>query len=297
MASKPPPWSNIPAEQTEVTDKKPNGLPSLQSVINNSIDATQSHKSLHVISPGGDLVLEYVDESSNADPVRWQVASENLARKSPYFSALLDPEKFAEGRRFAQQKQGLNGHAEPELAKQDSNEWLDLPKIQIPALLVIKLCGSEALSVFLQALCLESMTESAAESFRNSIKNEPPSVVAKFIQIADAFNSPSVAFSLLHGKYLFGRRDNTRALRRFDRALLKMKEDRVRQVLMIAIFLQEYAIARTMMHTMTLSGSRSWTCGVEVPSGEYLQWQYLPSGIEGNPYCKHQFLLGMNAYF
>ncbi|KAJ5226285.1 hypothetical protein N7468_007510 [Penicillium chermesinum] len=290
MASKPPPWSNTPATQTEGSARVANGLPSLQSVLKRSLDASEGQKSLHVVAPGGDLILEYIDESSAAEPMCWQVASESLATKSPYFSALLHPEKFAEGRYLSQHRQGLNDDLDSQLNTRASGE-IGLPKIQIPASRVIQLCGSEALGLFLQALCLDSMTDREVETFKNGLKNETPSAVAKFIHIADAFNSPSVAYDLLKNEYLFGRKDNTRAFRRFDTALLRLKEDRVRQIIMISIFLKEYSIARTMMHSLLLGGSRLWVHGVEVPSSEYLQWQYLPNGIEEELYSRRQFVL------
>lgn len=294
MASKPPPWlDTIPVKPSEGSGKTPNGLPSLQSVLNKSIDAADSDISLHVISPGGDLILEYKDDASSAEPVCWKVASAALVNKSPYFSALLDPQKFSEGRIFAQQKHDIvNGNDPESVNDQDPGNKFNLPRIRIPSLLVIKMCGSEALGVLLRALCLDTMTEAAAEVFKNSLRTETPSVVAKFIQIADAFNSPAVAFDILKNEYSFGKKVNTRVFPRFDSALLKMKEDRIRQIIMISMFVKEYVISRTMMHTLLLIGSKFWTNGIEIPNGEYLRWRYLPNGVEGT--LEH--VSGMQAF-
>lgn len=232
------------------------------------------------ISPHGDLIIEYTDPSVVSH--RWKVSSQLLMDRSPYFRALLDPEKFAEGRQFAQQRDTLDEGSD---AGFDSNTdplpSAVLPTFKIMPGSILELCGADAVELFLRIICLETLADETRVEFEDSLKSRPPAVVARLIEVADWFNSPRFIRNTLRGVgYMFGKKDRS-SQGTFGPALLKMKEDRVRQNIVIAQFLQSDLFFQTMTHALLVSGSKFWVDGLERPATEHLRWRYLPDGIEG----------------
>ncbi|KAJ5161885.1 hypothetical protein N7492_007277 [Penicillium capsulatum] len=258
----------------------------------------------HVISPQGDLIIEYTDPS--AVPHRWVVSSQLLVDKSPYFRALLDPEKFAEGRQLSQRRQGLKDSpgSSAETGSDgdvDLSSFSDLPTFKIGSESMLELCGAESIDLFLRIMCLESQADDTRIEFEDSLKSRSLAVIAKLIEIADWFNSPEfIRYTLRDVGYTFGKKDRSSQWT-FGPALLRMKEDRTRQIIAIAYFLQSDIVCQTMTHTLLVAGSRFWVDGLERPATVHLRWRYLPDGFEEELYYRRQCVLNtitdLHAHF
>lgn len=243
-----------------------------------SDDATSSFKT---ITENGDLILEYVapNDPASSTSRKWLVASQLLVSNSPYFQALLDPKKFSEGRQFNTQKQAWNESRAP-----DSFSRHALPTVTLPAIHPTRMCGEDAIELFLRVLCLESTDETGKAAFESDLKVQSTSLVARLIELADSFNSPRIVRDTLRRVgYLYGKAKSA-PLTKFNSGLLSSREDRIRQIIFISSFLGDARITRALTHTLILVGSRFWAHGLESPEEEILRWKYLPYGLEGmNP--------------
>lgn len=199
-----------------------------------------------------------------------------LKENSPYFRVLLDPTKnFVEGQLLAQQ-----------LA--NASESDSLPIVVIPATQFTELYGVDALELFLQILCFESLAsdkdhgedEGLEAVFSFNLKAQPLSLVARLIEIADYYNSPQPVLDVFRRLGYSLSRGKTR-LNKFSDATLKMSEDRIRQSIIVSNFLNQENIAKIMTHTLVIIGSKRWVHPPQVPEGSYLRWQHLANGLEG----------------
>lgn len=237
-----------------------------------------SASSIKTITPNGDLILEYIASSDTTSPVsrKWQVASQLLASNSPYFQALLDPAKFSEGRKFNSEKQAWDEAQDPNVVSQHA-----LPTVTLPGIQPTMMCGEDAIELFLRILCLESTEEAETANFENRLKLQSTSLVARLIDLADSFNSPRIVQHILRRVgYSYGK-GRSAPLTKFNSALLSSKEDRIRQIIFISIFLGDIRVTRVTTHTLIIMGSRFWVNGLESPENEILRWKYLPHGLEG----------------
>ncbi|KAJ5682823.1 hypothetical protein N7462_005988 [Penicillium macrosclerotiorum] len=254
-----------------------------------------SPKAPIVVSTEGDVILKYTNPSST-ESCHWKVESNLLMRNSPYFRALMDPNKFSEGRFLAQVKK--------EPSTQDA-----LPIVVMPASQFTEMCGTDALELFLQILCLDSVDFFDFDElkefdwrrlFLRNLKTQSPSLISRLIEVADLYNSPHfIRETLKKVGYMFGR--SKPQLGKFSPTILKASEDRIRQTLVVAEFLGEYHITKIMTHTLVVIGSKYWTDGTNVPTSPYFRWQYLPHGLEEEIYFRRQCVLNtitdLQAYF
>jgi hypothetical protein len=237
-----------------------------------------------VICPDGDMIIEYTESSSTGNR-RWQVSSKPLMRNSPYFRALLDPNKFVEGRLVAEYKQrqaqnDIGSNSVTNMEGTLGTLGFDLPVIKISETHLTKLCGAEAIELFLKILCADGLSRDQKIIFESELRVSSPSIVERTIEIAESFSSPNIVRDTLKRVwYVFGK--TKISLNKFSGLLLKSTEDRVRQIIIIAAFIGETTIAKIMMHTLLVMGSKYWDDGPEQPSINYLRWRYLGKGIEG----------------
>lgn len=258
-----------------------------------------------VISNHGDVIVEYAglnrDDSFSASSVsRWLVASEDLMQNSPYFRALLDPNKFSEGRDFKKQKEDLMAAAaESEtnkggdatdplstlspLLSSDADTLRALPTLSLPVDEATQRLGVNTIELFLRVLSYSSLETTQKRIFNNALKPFPPSVVARLIHLADTFNSPQVVREALkRSGYMYGK--GRVSVTKFNQSLLKMSEDRIRHIIYIAHFLDEQIVYQVMTHTLVVLGSKYWVNGVEAPSDpedSTFRWQYFADSLEG----------------
>ncbi|KAL1856179.1 high-affinity iron permease [Paecilomyces lecythidis] len=247
-----------------------------------------------VISSQGDVIIEYKDGGINVSNesemnYQWQVSSEDLTRHSPYFAALLDPNKFYEGRAFLEKKTEIS-----ELRKGDENSASvhadELPVVNLNVERLSRRFRASVVDVFLRILCAHSMDEHARADFDAEIKHLSTSVVANLIEISDLLNSPYIVRDTLkRSGYAFGKVKVP--LSKFTSALLKFSEERVRQTIFIAIYLEDHAIFQVLTHTLVLIGSKSWVNGVGIRDPESPRWWYLPHGLEDDLYYRRQCVL------
>ena len=274
-----------------------------EALSNDTAGAPRNHTdapapSTRVISSSGDVAVEYTDPASNP-PVsyRWQVSNSDLVKNSPYFRALLDPNKFAEGQQFMRQKatlgqitSGGEGHErnddiEGEIwqrRKEEENVPRELlPTVSLPVGQSRRRLGIDVVELFLRVLSLSSFDEEDRHRLYGELKFQPPSIVARLIELADILNSPDALRMALRecGYSFFGR--GKISLTRFSPSLLKSSEDRIRHVIFIAMFLEEQAIFQVFTHTLIIMGSKFWVNGVASPDLEGPRWRHFQNGLEG----------------
>ncbi|KAJ5614622.1 hypothetical protein N7528_008276 [Penicillium herquei] len=262
------------------------------SPLEGPINTTSEPNTAKIISPNGDLIIEHTDTSATTGKIAWQVSVTSLTENSRYFEAMLDPEKFSEGRSLAQQLQALKIKAESHSGSNlDSVHGISLPVIQLSENPVVKLCGTDILGLFLKVLCLESMDDTTNSLFQEALKIETPATIARLIQVADSFNSTDrVAHVLRLVKYQYGPKGKM-SISRFDAALVDMKEDRIRQIIFISKLLTDDIITRVMTHTLLILGSRFWINAPEGPDVDSFYWNYLSDNVEEELYYRRQCVM------
>ncbi|GAQ10386.1 hypothetical protein ALT_7707 [Aspergillus lentulus] len=261
-----------------------------------------------------DVIIEYTDvgscgsDSSQADKHCWQVASQDLIQNSPYFRALLDPNKFSEGRQFMQQKAG-HGQRSTHEVKGEAHDQSDnasgaclqhnLPTISLSRDRFLSRLEADAIELFLRILSYRSLEDDEKQRFDAELRVQPTSLVARLLETGDALNSPHVVKEALQrSKYAYGK--GKISLSKFDTSLLKISEDRIRQSIFIARFLDDPHVFQVSTHALIVVGSRYWINGIEshVPS---TPWGYLPDGIEEELYYRRQCVLNtitdLQAFF
>lgn len=228
-----------------------------------------------VASPSGDVILKYTKLSSG-ESYYWKVDSRMLRENSPYFRVRLDPtNNFIEGQLLARQLAESSGSG-------------SLPIVVIPATPLTELYGVDAMELFLQILCFESLAsdenfdedEGLENVFTFNLKAQPLSLIARLVEIADYYNSPlPVLNALRRMDYSLGK--GRSRLHKFSESTLKMSEDRIRQAIVVADFLNQESVAKIMTHALLIAGSKRWVHSPDVPEGPYFRWQYLANGLEG----------------
>lgn len=207
---------------------------------------------------------------------------------SPYFGAMLDSEKFMEGRLLAQQRQALiDGAVDSSSSNSGISSLTKLPIVEIPSSTKSELCGVEAIQLFLKILCLDSSDTEAQHVFYDGLTAQSSSVIAKLIDISEWFNSTSpVQKALQTAQYRGGGKSKPSvSMKVFTLDMLKLKERRIREMIFISASLDLNDILKAMTHTLILVGSRYWQQGPERPTSDgYLSWKYLPNGLEGMLY-------------
>lgn len=274
--------------------------------VRESTSGNEPQQYVMVISSHGDVIVEYADRDQDGLPSassvsRWLVASEDLMQNSPYFRALLDPNKFSEGRDFMKQKEVLIAAAAESgtnnderatenplsmlspLLSSDADALRALPTLSLPVDEVTQRLGVNTIELFLRVLSYSSLENTQNRVFNNALKPFPPSVIARLIHLADTFNSPQVVREALkRSGYAYGK--GRVSVTKFNQSLLKMSEDRIRHIIYIAHFLDESTAYQVMAHTLVVLGSKYWVNGVEVPSDPEngtFRWQYFADGLEG----------------
>jgi hypothetical protein len=247
-----------------------------------------SQPTARVIVNSGDIFLDYDSPTGTSGHAsyRWRVDSESLMQSSPYFRALLDPNKFSEGRHLMKQR---------ELYSHDLDSWKNidtsnhthvqdyaLPSVRLPKAHLSYCSGLDTIELFLRILSYHSFNDEEQENFNAEIRGQRPSSIARLIELADAYNSTqAVHDTLKRCNYTLGR--PKLPLTKFNSLVLKMNEERIRQSIFIASFVNERTIFQILTHALIVSGSKFWASGIESPDPDTPKWQYLPDGLEGIP--------------
>ena len=234
-----------------------------------------------VISRKGDVLLNYNDHNNHAS-CQWQVFSEDLMLNSPYFRALLDRNKFSEGRNLLEQKMSLASLQTDDQGTALSDEtWSQMPRVNLPVDEFSRKFGMDAVELLLRILCFDSLTDEEKGEFEIELKAKPVSIVGRLVEVADYFNSQTAVRDMLKKTgYAFGK--SRSALHRFHPALLKMREERIRLMIFIADFLGMHLVFQVMTHTLIIVGSKLWINGASPPTSDTtFRWQCFSEGLEG----------------
>lgn len=236
----------------------------------------------------GDALLEYIDTDSRkaVTHYRWQVSSERLRENSPFFSALLDPNKFSEGKRFVESKSKSKGLSTTTRDTRSSDDFTTRSNERLPlvGLNLTRLMGKhriESLELFLKVLLSTYDVDLSAKLGTEIVRQSVP-VIAGVIEIADLFSSSNVVSDALkHANYRPSIK-GIQSLEAFGSSLLKLSDERLRQIIYIAMFIQHDTIFRVASHALALAGSAKWSDGGIGPnkSGKH-RWSYFDNGIEG----------------
>ncbi|KAL5049579.1 hypothetical protein BDW71DRAFT_204287 [Aspergillus fruticulosus] len=288
---------NISLSDGEGITQVSSGLETPSSVINGR-EQDSSYPSTQVIVDSGDLILEYTSSKHpQTTPTRWRASSESLMQSSPYFRALLDPDKFSEGRNFMKQRElykldvgptvnegdsGFSGDASPD---QNALPTMRLPNNHLPPRL-----GSDTVGLFLKVLSFDSFNEGEKQSFDAEVRAQRPSFIAGLIEIADAFNSPeAVRECLKRACYTLGK--PKLPMTKFTSSMLRLNEDRIRQSIFIAKFLNDRTVFKMLTHALIVAGSRFWVNGIEGTEPDTPSWYYFSDGLEEELHYRRQSVL------
>ena len=249
----------------------------------NERDSSDGLPAAKVISRRGDVVVVYADQGDSPEATHsWQVASKDLMQNRPYFRALLDPNKFSEGRDVMEQKMSRLQMSGQDTSVSDANAESLLPSISLPVEHFTRRLGIDAIELFLRVLSFSSLSATEKADFEGEIRLLPTSLIARLVELSDFFNSPRAVRDMLkRSGYAFGK--GRVVLSRFDASLLRMKEDRIRQIIFIADFLDECSVFQILTHVLIIVGSKFWINGVEPPGPDTLRWHYFSGGLEGIP--------------
>lgn len=235
------------------------------------------------LSREGDAILEYIDIDSRKSIThyRWQVSSDRLTKNSSFFSALLDPNKFSEGRHFVEYKARLK---EPSTSDRDEYENESPERLPLVGLNVSRLSGKhriESLELFLKVL-LSARDVALNTKWGTELAQQSIPVIAGLIEVADLFSSSDVVGETLKQVSYRPSVKGIQSIESFSPSLLKLSEERLRQIIYIAMFIQHDTIFRVASHALSTLGSIKWIDGVFglSKSGSH-RWSYLENGIEG----------------
>lgn len=257
------------------------------------VDPSGSKTMYKILSRDGDAVLEYVDSAGPATTTTrylWQVSSDSLRLNSPFFAALLDPNKFAEGRLFQEKAVRVKQQSTPPGNDQVPPEGLPLVGLKLS-----RLTGKhriEILELFLRVVQSSTDGEEYQTTTRlaEEVSRQPVSVVAGVLEVADMFSSSSIVCDALKRAGYVPSLKGKASLLAFSSSLLKLSEDRVRQIIYVALVLENQAVFQVLTHTLILMGSIYWTDGLGAGKHGNHRWSYLPNGIEGNAFLFFSFL-------
>ncbi|KAL4976974.1 hypothetical protein BDW66DRAFT_166122 [Aspergillus desertorum] len=254
--------------------------------------------STQVIVDGGDLILECTSSKhTQTTRTRWRVSSESLMQGSPYFRALLDPDKFSEGRNLMRQRELHKLDAGPTvngggagLLGDPSPDQNALPTMRLPDNHLSPRLGSKTIGFFLKVLSFDSLNDRERESFDAEVKAQTPSFIAGLIEIADAFNSPEAVRNCLK-RACYTLKKPKLPMIKFTSSMLKLNEDRIRQSIFIAEFLNDWTAFKMLTHALIVAGSRFWINGIEAPDPDTPSWHYFSDGLEEELHYRRQSVL------
>lgn len=235
-----------------------------------------------ILSRDGDAILEYVDTATTR--YRWQVSSGSLRRNSPFFAALLDPNKFAEGRLFQEKAVRVK---QQQSSVEHTSDQVPTEGLPLVGLNVTRLTGKhriEILELFLKMV--QSSDDNDTDEYQNArlaeeLSHQPISIVAGVLEIADFFSSSSIIHNALKRAGYVPSLKGKVSLLAFSSSLLKLSEERIRQILYVALALENQAVFQVLSHALVLVGSTNWTDGLGVGKHGSHRWAYFLNGIEG----------------
>lgn len=227
------------------------------------------------IEPHGDLILN-VRQSEDAPEFRYRVSSRMLQENSRYFENLLSG-RFSEGQKLAAALEALklDGYAMPAEAPEDA-----LPTISIMNVGRISKVSSiqNLFADFLGVLHGQQLAV-------------PPPIanLANLAVVADRFDAlPYFSMQVQKKRYI---QAADAKMKKKSSTTAPPLEERVRQKLLIGLFLDHPSWVTTSSKHLIIRDSMQWKPGVEEDESLALWWD-IPGGVEGRaafPYLDLQF--------
>jgi hypothetical protein len=216
------------------------------------------------ISQTGDLVLDIHDEGERRSEVfSYRVSSQHLKQASPYFDRLLDPFKFGEGAQVAEKLKELS-ETYTNIADASSEE---LPRVRIADIGRISKVSS------IKNLVADFL--SIIHGLELSTPVPPIPNLANLAVVADRFDALPHFKAYARRKKVFSTIDT-----RSKGKLGTLTEERIRQKLLIGLFLDHSPWITTYSKRLIIGGSSQWKADVEEAS-ELAFWWDMPHGLEG----------------
>ncbi|KAK7538945.1 hypothetical protein IWX49DRAFT_551453 [Phyllosticta citricarpa] len=231
----------------------------------------QNESSVTVIASDGDLILR-VKEDEGQEGFLYRVETSRLRRKSTYFDNLLGP-TFNEGVRVAKQLEEL---------RKCNPRMIEVPAENLPEITLVDVGRISRVSSikFLMADFLRVLHGS-------SLGKDPPPLtnLANLCVLADRFDSlPAFATVVKKHKYL-----SLIDMKIKTKGFSASTEERIRQRLLIGVFLDYPPWVRQYSRRLIVQGSARWKADIEEEDGAAL-WIDLP-GIEDELFFRRQAVL------
>lgn len=217
---------------------------------------------LTLVSLGGDIILEIQDEPRDQS-FAFRVSKERLQQASPYFQSLLDPHKFGEGIKVAEQLDEL---------KKANIALADVPVERLPR---VKIADVGRIGPVNTIKPLVSDFLFALHGLELPNTNPPVTNLANLAIVADRFDALPALTGYVHRK---------RFLRTIDakskRAATATSEERARQKLLIGLYLDHPSWVSEYSKRLILGGCVRWKLDAVGDTLAALWWD-IPLGIEG----------------
>ncbi|KAK2762222.1 hypothetical protein FQN54_001232 [Arachnomyces sp. PD_36] len=258
---------------------------------------------IRVLADDSDVVLHWAEPSpstSSRPPsieILFHVPSAALMEMNPYFSVLLDPNKFSEGGSLADKTSRLvEKYGSPMRGRLDQVQFDELPKVEIGAVGLIAKHVNEAdvFEFFLRMLICASGNKGQRDEIVATLALKPAPFLASLIVVAEHFNGPDVLKTLM--------KESRCAVNLTKDKLLKSvgvggvrhsNEERIRQALYVGVFLDHHRVTCALSHALIMMGSKVWFCAGDDADSKTEKpiWWHFPEGIEEELYYRHQCIL------
>lgn len=297
----PPPRADGNVNSGPASTRQATGRRTLENGLANGREATSPGRlkmtqdiDTRVVADDSDLVLHWVEPnaqtaSSRSSPrdVLLHVPSTALVQTNPYFAALLDPRKFAEGRRLVEKtSQLIEKYGSHMRGRLDQVHFDDLPRVGVEAVGMIARNTSEAdvFEFFLKVLICAFKGGEKKKDFLKELALKPVPFLSSLIVVANRFNGQEVLKTLMAESRCAVNLTKDKLLKPVNMKGARLSnEERVRQALYVGIFLDHHRVTRAMSHALITMGSKAWFYGgdeADAPA-QRLVWWHLPNGIEG----------------
>ncbi|WEW54685.1 hypothetical protein PRK78_000107 [Emydomyces testavorans] len=259
-----------------------------------------------IIFPDGDVVVNCIPAPGGLSGLgcvtcRLRTNSASLREASDYFSVLLDPAKFQEGREFTKTIEGLQsqyGSLESALYQAEIDE---LPQVtlQLPPL-SSKINKTAILTVFFRLLAHAGCEESSDTAFSEDVAKNSITFLACLATLLDRYGAPNILKQVMEVKEVH---DNTLKLADSESQRWKLRhrlrtfrsddEERVREAIYLAYSLNDQKAFGFLTHKLAVGGSREWHSAVDDDQAGISRpiWWRLPGGIEEEMQFRNQCIL------
>lgn len=229
----------------------------------------QSSTGVTIISPGGGLLLEAIDEKRDQS-FTYRVDVQKLRQTSAYFERLLDPMKFGEGATVSRKLESLR-RSYKDIAGAPTHE---LPRVQVTDVGRTSKVNSIKL-LFGDFLNILHGQDIATGPVLPGGPAMPVANIANLAVVADRFDALPHIGEYIHRKRILESMDA-----RSKAKSPKYGEERLRQKLLVGTLFDHAAWVMSSSQSLIINDSARWKQDVPEDSDLPLWWD-LPHGLEG----------------